>query len=211
MNAFAFDPWAALKSRREGQPPPNPPNLANPPLPYPPDPAGLGALAGLGTEYPAPAHLQEGNPPPPSPRAGGFVPALGAPPDAPTLPGVPFDWCEGVALLATMPAPPTIPPPRWAVLATTATRLLRDHGAELHVAGWTDVDLLGLDAAAPAANPAGWGLAWLLGEAGDVLDVAFDAVVMRRDPDGALLTYRRHTAMARAGVVLAWRLNEVPA
>lgn len=126
-------------------------------------------------------------------------------------PGVPLAWCRAVALLATMPAPPTIPPPRWAVLTTTAARLLRDHGAELHAAGWTDVDLFGLHATAPAANPAGWGLAWLLGEVGDVLEVASDAVVMRRGPDGARLTYRRRSAMARAGVVPAWRLDEVPA
>ena len=45
-----------------------------------------------------------------------------------TLPGVPLDWCEGVALLAARTAPPMILPGRWAVLATTSARLLRDRG-----------------------------------------------------------------------------------
>ena len=34
-----------------------------------------------------------------------------------TLPGVPLDWCEGVALLATQTAPPMILPRRWAKMA----------------------------------------------------------------------------------------------
>jgi len=55
------------------------------------------------------------------------------------------------------------------------------------------------------------GVAWLLGEYGDVLDVSPNAVGLRRYPDGARLTYRRRSAMARAGVLLAWRLDEVPA
>ncbi len=54
---------------------------------------------------------------------------------------------------------------------------------------------------APAANPFGWGLAWLLDAAGEVLDVSPDAVGLRRYPDGARLTYRRRSAMARAGVL----------
>ena len=51
---------------------------------------------------------------------------------APAHPGVPLDWCRGVALLATRTAPPTILPRRWAVLAATSARLLRGHGAALH-------------------------------------------------------------------------------
>lgn len=141
----------------------------------------------------------------------GTLPPPPVPAPAQPYLGVPLAWCDGVALLATMPAPPAIPPPRWAVLTRTAARLLRDHGAELHAPGWDVLDLFGLHAAAPAANPAGWGLAWLLGEHGDVLDVSPDAVGMRRGPDGARLAYRRRGAMARAGVVPAWRLGEMAA
>ena len=122
------------------------------------------------------------------------------------LPGVPPDWCEGVGLLATVPAPPTIPPRRWAALAASAFRLVRDHGAELHTAGWNTLDLFGLHPTAPAANPAGWGLAWLLGEAGSVLDVSADAVIMCAVPGGARLVCQRRER-ARAGAVLAWELQ----
>ena len=125
------------------------------------------------------------------------------------LPGVPPDWCEGVRLLASRPAPQTIPPRRWAALAAASARLLRDHGAELHGARWDTIALFGLHAAAPAANPSGWGLAWLMGETGNVLDVFPDVVGMTREAGGAGLTYRRAHASARAGCVPAWNLPRV--
>ena len=121
-------------------------------------------------------------------------------------PGVPRTWYEGVALLATRPAPLAIPPARWTVYAATAARLLREQGAALHRAGWDELALFGLHAAAPAANPTGWGLAWLLGEAGEVLDVTPEAVGMRNRPNGARLTLRRQQAAGNAGIVAAWTL-----
>jgi len=123
------------------------------------------------------------------------------------LPGVPGNWCDGVALLATRPAPDGITPRRWAVLAATAARLLHSHGTALHSGGWDALAVFGLHADAPAANPSGMGLAWLLGEHGEVLDVAPDAVGMRREPDGARLAYRRPGAAARAVQVPAWLLG----
>ena len=90
------------------------------------------------------------------------------------LADVPPEWRQGIARLATMPPPATIPDARWTAYAATATRLLREHGAALHRAGWDELALFGLHAAAPAANPTGWGLAWLLGEAGEVLDAYSD-------------------------------------
>ena len=50
----------------------------------------------------------------------------------PILPSVPPEWCRGVALLATRPAPDAITPARWAFLAATSARLLRDYGTALH-------------------------------------------------------------------------------
>ena len=111
-----------------------------------------------------------------------------------------------MALLSRLPVPDAITPQRWAILAATAARLLQDHGAELHAAGWDALDLFGLHAAAPAANPSGMGLAWLLGAHGDVLDVSPDAVGMRRQPDGARLAFRPRSTMARAGMASAWVL-----
>ncbi len=92
-----------------------------------------------------------------------------------------------MALLATLPAPKGITPPRWRMFQATAARVLHDQGAELHAAGWDALDVFGLHADAPATNPFGWGLAWLLGAAGEVLDVGPDAVGMTREAGGARL------------------------
>ena len=112
-----------------------------------------------------------------------------------------------MASLAALDPPGGITLARWAALAATSTYLLQSRGAELHRAGWDALDLFGLHRRAPATNPAGWGLAWLLGAAGEVLDVAIDAVGMRREPDGARLTFRRSDRAARAGVMPAWALD----
>jgi len=111
-----------------------------------------------------------------------------------------------VALLATMPAPPPIPPWRWAVLAVTSARLLREHGAALHGAGWDAIALFGLDRSAPASYPPGWGLVWLLGEHGEVLDISAGVIWLRWKPDGARMAFYRRHGIGRAGTVLAWLL-----
>ena len=144
------------------------------------------------------------------PRAGGSSPVPDAPPPAaPTPPGVPPEWYEGVVLLAARSAPDTIPLRRWTVLAATSARLLRDHGAALYGTGWNALDLFGLHPTAPMTHPPGWGLAWLLGEHGEVLDISAGVVGMRRKPDGARLAYQWPGKIARAGMVPAWQLIEV--
>lgn len=127
-------------------------------------------------------------------------------PAASAFPGVPLDWCESIARLATVPAPKGITPRRWRAFQATAARLLRDHGAELHAAGWDALDLFGLHRAAPATYPPGWSLAWLLNAHGEVLDVGPDVVGLRYGPDGARLAFQRRSVMARAGAVPAWTL-----
>lgn len=122
------------------------------------------------------------------------------------LPGVPAAWREGVASLLAFDPPGGITLARWAALAATSTYLLQSHGAKLHRTGWDALDLFGLHRRAPATNPAGWGLAWLLGAAGELLYVAPGAVGMRRGPDGARLTFRRSGQAARAGVAPAWEV-----
>ena len=126
---------------------------------------------------------------------------------APAFPGVPLDWCRGVALLATRPAPPTIHSRRWAALAATSARLLRDHGAELHGAGWDTIAVFGLHPAAPMTHPPGWGLAWLLGEHGEVLDVAPDVVGLRQGPRGWRMVCVRLAGGPPPNIVPAWRLG----
>ena len=124
----------------------------------------------------------------------------------PPLPGLPPDWTEGVALLAGRPAPDGITAPRWRAFQATTVRLLHDHGAELHNAGWDTLDLFGLHATAPATNAPGWGLAWLLGAAGEVLDVSPTAVGMMPEAGGARLAYRKTQTPPRAGILPAWNL-----
>ena len=151
-------------------------------------------------------------PPPKPPRAPRHIlqaarRGFGAPGQAPVAPlGVPLDWCEGVALLAARTAPPMILPGRWAVLAATSARLLQDHGAELHGAGWPALALFGLDRSAPASYPPGWGLVWLLGEHGEVLDISAGVIWLRWKPDGARMAFYRQHGTGRAGTVLAWLL-----
>ena len=113
-------------------------------------------------------------------------------------------WCEGVTRLAIRWAQPIIAPAGSAALAATSTRLLRDHGAALHGAGWDALDLFGLHRHAPATNPPGWSLAWLLGATGTVLDVSPMVVGMRRGPDGARVTLWQRGEKARAGIMPAW-------
>lgn len=148
-------------------------------------------------------------PPQQAVRAGGL--GVPTPPPASPLPGVPPDWCRGVARLATLPAAPMIPPRRWAVLAATSVRVLQDHGAALHAAGWGALDLFGLHPTAPMTHPAGWGLAWLLGEHGAVLDVSPTAVGMTREAGVARLALYKLQAPARAGILPAWNLPGVSA
>ena len=52
----------------------------------------------------------------------------------------------------------------------------------------------------------GWDLASLLGEHGNVLDLAPDAVGLRRQPDGARLMFLRRVGPPLAGMAPAWAL-----
>ena len=79
---------------------------------------------------------------------------------------------------------------------------MRDHSAELHATGWDTLDLFGLHALAPATNASGMGMAWLLADTGEVLNVSADAVGMRAVPGGAQLAFYRPRG-TRAGIVPA--------
>lgn len=113
-------------------------------------------------------------------------------------------WHAGVSRLATMRCPSGIEPRRWAIYGATAARLLAQHGAALHAAGWGTLDLFGLHRHAPAYHPPGWGLVWLLNTGGELLDVAAAQVVLCVVPMGSRLVFRRRTLVP--SVVPAWEL-----
>lgn len=110
----------------------------------------------------------------------------------------------GVVYLAATSPSDSIAPADGQPWPRPRPNLLRSHGPELYRAGWDALDLFGLHRHAPVTSPAGWGLAWLRGSAGEMRDVAPGVVQMRRGSDGARLIFWRGCAVARAGVVPAW-------
>ena len=127
-------------------------------------------------------------------------------PGATAAPDMPLDWCEGVALLATMPPPHAIPPPRWAALAATSASLLRDHGAELHRIAWDVLDVFGLHYRAPAVRSDCMGVAWLL--SGRVIASIVPDAVRIVVAGGHTLRAGRMGQHARLAAVPAWALSE---
>ena len=120
---------------------------------------------------------------------------------------LPSDWCDGVALLATRPAPSIIPARRWAVLAASAARMVRDHGAELHATGWDALDLFGA-ARCRARRQPGWLGAGMAARRGGERAGCFGRCsdhVCGAGRGARLVCQRRERA--RAGAVLAWELQ----
>lgn len=202
MSAIAFDPWAALQAHQETVAAAKVAKPANLP---PGRLAQLAALAGLaGT-----------SPPTSAPVAVSLVTACGT--TAVLYPWTPRShsaerdlsllshWRAGVERLVALPCPSPIEAGRWSALGTTALRLLSQHGQTLHGAGWGTLDLYGLHQHAPATFPPGWGLAWLLEAAGDVLDVQPNEIAFRRTPGGARLVFLRRRSIP--GVIPAWCLG----
>jgi hypothetical protein len=66
VTALGFDPWAVLKTAKQGYPPPNPPKTPNPARP---DVSGLGELGALGGVQ---APIRELSHPAPAPGLGGL-------------------------------------------------------------------------------------------------------------------------------------------
>ena len=125
------------------------------------------------------------------------------------VPGVPSEWCAGVARLGSVPPPAmvlhVVHRGRWDLYQADCARVLQHHATGLHATGWDALDLFGLHREAPVTNPAGWGLAWLLA-GGEVLDTACDQVGLRRGPKGARMAVRRLGGLARCEVTPVWEL-----
>ena len=201
MSAIAFDPWAALKAHQEIVHAAKAANFARPSPEGPDRLAGLAGLAVVSSQTV-------------------FCAALARPLSASTAAirhfrdprartsnqemAVLAHWQAGVERLATSPCPALIEAGRWSALRAMAAWLLSQHGLALHRAGWGTLELFGLHRHAPATFPPGWGLAWLLEAAGEVLDIQPNEIAMRRAPGGARLVYLRRRSIA--GIVPIWCL-----
>ena len=199
MSAIAFNAAAVLAAHRAKKATAKVANAANPEL-------SLSRLATLAGDAVSASHGVEGHS---TDGRSADLPVLRAhatnAAEAGTALAEMDAWHAGVSRLATMRCPSGIEPRRWAIYRETAARLRAQHGAALHAAGWGTLELFGLHPCAPVGFPPGWGLAWLLEETGDVLDVHADAVGICRVQDGARLVFRRRVWVS--GVLAAWELG----
>jgi hypothetical protein len=120
--------------------------------------------------------------------------------------GIPAEWLEGVARLATMAPPRTYPAHAWQQLITDADRFLDDWAAQAAALGWPAWELFGCHRRAPWGRIQGMGLVLLLH--GDQLVVLTASEALTRRPSGAHQTRRRRLCdpLHPAERCLVWEL-----
>jgi hypothetical protein len=127
--------------------------------------------------------------------------------------GVPRDWIEGVARLATMAPPPAFTASRWVVFVTICEQLLEEHGAALHRAGWTAAEVFGGHPHAPwrALEIAGLALFLLTTPGAFITEIRRDGVIYDK-PENRQTPYGPywHTKPPRSGVA-PWLITPAPA
>ena len=102
---------------------------------------------------------------------------------------IPRRWAEGFAALSSMPAPHGFSPERWHRIVDAAGAFLDRWAAEAIVAGWTDLDVFGADAAAPDKRFDCMGLVLLLDRL-EIVSIDPEGADLR-SPTGAPQRYRR--------------------
>jgi hypothetical protein len=115
--------------------------------------------------------------------------------------GLPQDWCEGLAALASMPPVAGFSDERWAVGVWWARQIAHEHGLVVHEAGWSALDLFGLHPTAPACRYDGMGLAFMLRPGDTLLFLDGGEVIIER-LSGA--RHRTHRGRIGPESVLAW-------
>ncbi len=118
---------------------------------------------------------------------------------------MPLDWCEGVTRLAMAPPLTSIAPDRWRLFHTDAVRVLHQHGAELHTAGWDALDLFGLHPVASATRLDCMRLAMLLDSRR--LNAITPETVGIVTAGGHSLRVWRMGQQARREAVMAWNMG----
>lgn len=94
-----------------------------------------------------------------------------------------------------------VPPREWSAIITAVRAFAARWHGQAAAAGFTDLQLYGLDPRAPSANLAAMGAAWLIARTGHVVLTIDRAGIELRSRSGARLRLlRRETA----GAVLPW-------
>jgi hypothetical protein len=120
--------------------------------------------------------------------------------------GVPREWAEGRAILATMPPPPDWSAPRWARLQDDADTFVDAWAARAAELGWGVHDAFGVDPVRSVARLDVSGLVPLLNGSGLVAITAEAAEI--RTAGGEILRYRKNTRAS--GGVPIWQLQLQP-
>ena len=117
-------------------------------------------------------------------------------------PGVPSEWCEGLAVLTTMPPPRDVPPGSWRGIVDAAGRFIDTWGAKAAGLGWDALSVFGCDGTKPYDRIDRQGLIWLLNSC-EVVAITADTARVRSN-GGKIQTYYRRP---RPGAVAAWELQ----
>ena len=119
--------------------------------------------------------------------------------------GVPRVWADAVARLCVMPRPASIPENNLRQLVDDAVCFVECHGTEATTAGWTTLDMFGVDASRPLARFDQAGAIALLHGA-EVVRITPEKIVLRRnDSKNELSLYRR--LVDREPRALLWDLT----
>ncbi len=119
-------------------------------------------------------------------KPAGYGVALAIPP------GVPEDWCQGVAGLLAMTRPKAWPEDKWPQLREDAFGFMRDHGARAAELDWSILDIFGVCPRAPLRRFDAMGLVAIL-DGRAVIELQPEHAVIEQI-DGRHLRFTKPTA-----------------
>jgi hypothetical protein len=103
--------------------------------------------------------------------------------------GVPREWAEGFARLATMPAPAGVALWRWQQVVGDGGRFIDRWAVKAAALGWRTLDVFGVHDLKPAERHDAAGLVWTI-QGREIVAIAENSARLRAKT-GAVLTYAR--------------------